>query len=221
MRGYFAATRRAIDGAFLMPATYLGPLPEAAVEAFGGLRFAVGCAGVGWAEKTVSKRGPHQLMPFETVLRVNLIGPFLAVKYASQVMIPRGKGAIICTASVAGIRSGPTRSITPKKWSRSFRTGFSPRQSRPVQDGQDREHVVLVGGGHVDEAQRAAGGDQLAGLAAEHAVAEVDDNCQRAPAARGSSGKNSRRESRIAGGKKIAQRCASKSAEFRVSTEEG
>ena len=40
------------------------------------------------------------------VLRVNWIGPFLAVKYASAVMIPNGKGSIICTASVAGIRSG-------------------------------------------------------------------------------------------------------------------
>jgi NAD(P)-dependent dehydrogenase (short-subunit alcohol dehydrogenase family) len=40
------------------------------------------------------------------ILRVNLIGPFLAVKYASEAMIPRGKGAIVCTASVAGIRSG-------------------------------------------------------------------------------------------------------------------
>ncbi|MBL8554731.1 MAG: SDR family oxidoreductase [Phenylobacterium sp.] len=40
------------------------------------------------------------------ILRVNLIGPFLAVKYASKAMIPAGKGSIICTASVAGIRSG-------------------------------------------------------------------------------------------------------------------
>ena len=40
------------------------------------------------------------------ILRVNLIGPFLAVKYASAVMIPKGKGSIICTDSVAGIRSG-------------------------------------------------------------------------------------------------------------------
>jgi NAD(P)-dependent dehydrogenase (short-subunit alcohol dehydrogenase family) len=40
------------------------------------------------------------------ILRVNLIGPFLAVKYASAAMIPHGKGSIICTASVAGIRSG-------------------------------------------------------------------------------------------------------------------
>ena len=37
---------------------------------------------------------------------MNLIGPFLAVKHASKVMIEAGRGSIICTASVAGIRSG-------------------------------------------------------------------------------------------------------------------
>ncbi len=40
------------------------------------------------------------------ILRVNLIGPFLAIKHASKVMAPKGKGSIILTASVAGIRSG-------------------------------------------------------------------------------------------------------------------
>jgi NAD(P)-dependent dehydrogenase (short-subunit alcohol dehydrogenase family) len=40
------------------------------------------------------------------ILRVNLIGPFLAVKHASKAMIEAGSGSIICTASVAGIRSG-------------------------------------------------------------------------------------------------------------------
>jgi NAD(P)-dependent dehydrogenase (short-subunit alcohol dehydrogenase family) len=40
------------------------------------------------------------------ILRVNLIGTFLAAKHAARVMVPRGKGSIICTASVAGIRSG-------------------------------------------------------------------------------------------------------------------
>ena len=39
------------------------------------------------------------------ILRVNLIGPFLAVKYAAPVMKERG-GSIIATASVAGLRSG-------------------------------------------------------------------------------------------------------------------
>ena len=39
-------------------------------------------------------------------MRVNLIGPFLAIKHAAPVMKERGGGSIICTASVAGIRAG-------------------------------------------------------------------------------------------------------------------
>ena len=40
------------------------------------------------------------------ILRVNLIGPFLAIKYAAPHMKTGGGGSIICTASVAGIRAG-------------------------------------------------------------------------------------------------------------------
>jgi NAD(P)-dependent dehydrogenase (short-subunit alcohol dehydrogenase family) len=40
------------------------------------------------------------------ILQVNLIGVFLAIKHSARVMTPKGKGSIICTASVAGIRSG-------------------------------------------------------------------------------------------------------------------
>lgn len=40
------------------------------------------------------------------VLRVNLIGPFLAVKHAAPAIRECGGGAILCTASVAGLRSG-------------------------------------------------------------------------------------------------------------------
>jgi NAD(P)-dependent dehydrogenase (short-subunit alcohol dehydrogenase family) len=40
------------------------------------------------------------------ILSVNLIGVFLAIKHASRVMAPAKKGSIVCTASVAGIRSG-------------------------------------------------------------------------------------------------------------------
>ena len=43
---------------------------------------------------------------WEEILRVNLIGPFLAIKYAAPHMKERGGGSIVCTASVAGIRSG-------------------------------------------------------------------------------------------------------------------
>src|SRR5205814_5303677 len=40
------------------------------------------------------------------ILRVNLIGPFLAIKHAGPLIAQRGGGSIICTASVAGLRSG-------------------------------------------------------------------------------------------------------------------
>jgi len=43
---------------------------------------------------------------WERVLRVNLIGPFLAIKYAAPAMRDVGGGSIVCTASVAGLRSG-------------------------------------------------------------------------------------------------------------------
>jgi NAD(P)-dependent dehydrogenase (short-subunit alcohol dehydrogenase family) len=43
---------------------------------------------------------------FMEILRINLIGPFMAIKHASPIMRAAGKGSIICTASVAGIRSG-------------------------------------------------------------------------------------------------------------------
>ncbi|HEY1448699.1 MAG TPA: SDR family NAD(P)-dependent oxidoreductase, partial [Caulobacteraceae bacterium] len=43
---------------------------------------------------------------WQNLLHVNLIGPFMAIKHASPIMRAAGKGSIICTASVAGIRSG-------------------------------------------------------------------------------------------------------------------
>jgi len=71
------------------------------------LRVGVCCAGVGWAERTASKRGPHQLTPFETVLRVNLIGTFNVLRFAAAAMNdnepgPDGeRGVCVNTASIA------------------------------------------------------------------------------------------------------------------------
>ncbi|MFT5580303.1 MAG: NAD(P)-dependent dehydrogenase (short-subunit alcohol dehydrogenase family) [Paraglaciecola psychrophila] len=42
---------------------------------------------------------------WEQVLRVNLIGPFLAIKHGAPAMVSQGKGSIVCTASVAGLRA--------------------------------------------------------------------------------------------------------------------
>jgi NAD(P)-dependent dehydrogenase (short-subunit alcohol dehydrogenase family) len=43
---------------------------------------------------------------WQEILRINLIGPFLAIKYAMPHMTAQKHGAIICTASVAGLKSG-------------------------------------------------------------------------------------------------------------------
>jgi len=80
---------------------------DAAVEAFGSIRFAVGCAGVGWPEKIVSRNGPHQLLPFETVVRVNLIGMFNLLRFSAAAMNENDpddqgeRGAAVMTASIA------------------------------------------------------------------------------------------------------------------------
>lgn len=55
----------------------------------------------GWA--TIAEQTAED---WAEILRVNLIGPFLAIKYAAPIMARRGGGSIICTASVAGLRSG-------------------------------------------------------------------------------------------------------------------
>src|SRR5262249_37294061 len=43
---------------------------------------------------------------WHAILQVNLIGPMLAIQIAAPVLVKNGGGAIVCTASVAGLRSG-------------------------------------------------------------------------------------------------------------------
>ena len=43
---------------------------------------------------------------WQEVLRVNLIGPFLAIKHSMPHMIQQKYGSIVCTASVAGLKAG-------------------------------------------------------------------------------------------------------------------
>jgi 3-hydroxyacyl-CoA dehydrogenase / 3-hydroxy-2-methylbutyryl-CoA dehydrogenase len=80
---------------------------DAAAELGGGLRISVHCAGVGWAERTVSKRGPHQLEFFEKVIAINLIGTFNALRLAAAQMAGNEpdeggeRGVCVNTASIA------------------------------------------------------------------------------------------------------------------------
>jgi 3-hydroxyacyl-CoA dehydrogenase/3-hydroxy-2-methylbutyryl-CoA dehydrogenase len=80
---------------------------EQAAQADGGLRVSISCAGIGWAERTASKRGAHQLQPFETLLRVNLIGTFNVLRFAAAAMNENepaesgARGVCVNTASIA------------------------------------------------------------------------------------------------------------------------
>lgn len=80
---------------------------ERAAAAEGGLRIALCCAGTGWAQKLAGSKGPHPLMPFETIISINLIGTFNTLRFASTAMIanePHGegeRGVCINTASIA------------------------------------------------------------------------------------------------------------------------
>lgn len=76
---------------------------DTAVREFGGLDVCYANAGVSGGAVPLFETTVEQ---WTTVLNVNLIGTFLAVKYAAQIMVGKKRGSIICTASVAGLRSG-------------------------------------------------------------------------------------------------------------------
>jgi NAD(P)-dependent dehydrogenase (short-subunit alcohol dehydrogenase family) len=74
-----------------------------AVQDFGGLDLCFANAGISgglvpFFEETAER--------WTQILQINLIGTFLAAKYAALAMVPHRRGSIICTASVAGLRSG-------------------------------------------------------------------------------------------------------------------
>jgi NAD(P)-dependent dehydrogenase (short-subunit alcohol dehydrogenase family) len=76
---------------------------DAAVREFGALDVCFANAGISGGMVPLNEQTPEQWLQ---VLSINLIGTFLAVKHAARVMTPRKRGSIICTASVAGLRSG-------------------------------------------------------------------------------------------------------------------
>ncbi|HEX3510946.1 MAG TPA: SDR family NAD(P)-dependent oxidoreductase [Solirubrobacteraceae bacterium] len=78
-----------------------------AAAAPGGLRVAVCCAGTGWAQKVAGSKGPHPLLPFETIISINLIGTFNTLRFAAAAMVANEpledgeRGVCVNTASIA------------------------------------------------------------------------------------------------------------------------
>ncbi len=80
---------------------------ERAAAAPGGLRISICCAGTGWAQKVAGSKGPHPLLPFETIISINLIGTFNVLRHAATAMIAAEpledgeRGVCVNTASIA------------------------------------------------------------------------------------------------------------------------
>ena len=71
------------------------------------LRVVVNCAGIGYAKRTLSKTGPHDLESFQKVISINLVGTFNVLRLAAEAISKTdpleddARGVIINTASVA------------------------------------------------------------------------------------------------------------------------
>ena len=80
---------------------------ETAVREFGGLDVCYANAGISGGLVSLFDTTVEQ---GNQILGGNPIGTFLTLKYAAQIMMRndggKGRGAIVCTASVAGLRSG-------------------------------------------------------------------------------------------------------------------
>ncbi|MBB5684636.1 SDR family NAD(P)-dependent oxidoreductase [Sphingobium boeckii] len=76
---------------------------EAARGSYGGIDIAYANAGISGGLPGIFDQSMDD---WQQILQVNLIGPFLIIKHAGQEIMKRASGSIICTASVAGLRSG-------------------------------------------------------------------------------------------------------------------
>ncbi len=80
---------------------------EAALEGEEGLRISICCAGIGWAQRTAGRQGPHDLEVFHNVIKVNLIGTFNVLRLAAAAMSENEpdsggeRGVCVNTASIA------------------------------------------------------------------------------------------------------------------------
>ena len=78
-------------------------LIDLALKTNGRLDVIYANAGISGGTPNIFEQSEDQ---WKTILQVNLIGPMLAIQTGAPHMIKQGGGAIVCTASVAGIRSG-------------------------------------------------------------------------------------------------------------------
>lgn len=80
------------------------------VSKYGVLRGAVSCAGVGLAQRVLSKKGLHSLEAFSKVINVNLVGTFNVARLVAEQLTKQDpyngdgeRGVLVHTASIAAM----------------------------------------------------------------------------------------------------------------------
>lgn len=133
------------------------------------LRLAVTCAGIAPSARLVSRRGPHDLDLFRSVVEVNLVGTFNVLRLAADAMSCRPadaegrRGVVVTTASIAAYE-GQVGQIAYAA-SKAGVAGMTIAAARDL--AQHGIRVVSIAPGIVDTPMMAAMPDDVrAGLAA-------------------------------------------------------
>jgi NAD(P)-dependent dehydrogenase (short-subunit alcohol dehydrogenase family) len=83
-------------------------LVDGTVASFGSLDYAFNNAGI---EIEQSKLADGKVSEFDAIMNVNVKGVWLCMKYQIPIMLGQGCGAIVNTASIAGLGAAPKMSI--------------------------------------------------------------------------------------------------------------
>ena len=129
---------------------------DAAVSRFGRLDIMIANAGTEGVLKPIDQLSVEE---FEQVLRTNVVGVWLAIKHAAQVMKGSGGGAIVALSSVAGVVG--FAGLTPYVASKHAVYGIV--QTAALELAAAKIRVNAVAPGPIDNRMMQSLGDQLGG----------------------------------------------------------
>jgi NAD(P)-dependent dehydrogenase (short-subunit alcohol dehydrogenase family) len=128
----------------------------ATVERFGGLNITIANAGI---EGVLGPADQVSIEEFERVLRVNVLGVWLAIKHSVPPMETAGGAAIVATSSIAGIVGFP--GAAPYVASKHAVAGLV--QTLAMELARSNIRVNAVAPGPIDNRMMQSLGDQLGG----------------------------------------------------------